>query len=211
MIVVTSGIVLLACVTARFATMVGSASFFPCPRPLPRANKVMIGFSLLCQLAEVTSIYHGHASFRQAFVACAAYIASLAIFVSAVWVSRHAPPPAMFCDAEEPELIREGPYRWVRHPFYTAQLLAYAGGIVGSQNRWLVIPLFVNVVIFAMTALVEEHHFGAGLLGPQYLAYRSQTGMFLPSPLRLLRELSRRQACPTPPPPQSYLSETSNA
>jgi protein-S-isoprenylcysteine O-methyltransferase Ste14 len=76
-------------------------------------------------------------------------------------------------------LVTDGPYRWVRHPFYDcAALLILAMGLLAAN--WFM--LIAGAVVFALLALrsrTEE----AKLLerfGEPYRSYRQATGRFLP-------------------------------
>ena len=76
-------------------------------------------------------------------------------------------------------LVMEGPYRWVRHPLYTALFVGYLGTVIGLQSWVLLLwfPLFVwSYVIFA----AEEERVMERGFGEAYRRYRQQTGGFLP-------------------------------
>jgi protein-S-isoprenylcysteine O-methyltransferase Ste14 len=75
-------------------------------------------------------------------------------------------------------LVREGPYRWIRHPMYTCVgLCAVAGAwAAGSAFAWWV-ALALAAVLLAKATLEErwmaEQHEG-------YAAYRAATHRFIP-------------------------------
>jgi len=75
-------------------------------------------------------------------------------------------------------LVQQGPYRWIRHPMYTAVLCcglagAWAGGGV---TGWLALGALVVVLVVKATLeekwMLERH--------PAYADYRARTGRFLP-------------------------------
>jgi protein-S-isoprenylcysteine O-methyltransferase Ste14 len=80
-------------------------------------------------------------------------------------------------------LIVAGPYRYVRHPIYTALFgLALATGL--AVSRWPVIPLFA-VLYAAGTAIrirAEERLLRAGF-GPEFEDYARRVPAFIPLPL----------------------------
>lgn len=78
------------------------------------------------------------------------------------------------------ELVRHGPYRWVRHPSYTGALLCFLGLAVGLGNALALPLLFVPVCwAFARRIRVEEQALREAF--PQaYADYAAQTGRLLP-------------------------------
>lgn len=77
------------------------------------------------------------------------------------------------------ELVRTGPYRWVRHPIYSGIILALLGtAIVRGQVRG-----FVAVVLlwigFTLKRRIEER-FMTNTFGAQYDDYKRVTGAIVP-------------------------------
>ena len=76
-------------------------------------------------------------------------------------------------------LITDGPYRWVRHPFYTACLLLF-GGVVLITANWFI--GLMSLLIFSLL-VVRTHREEAELIrhfGQAYLDYMARTGRFWP-------------------------------
>jgi len=85
-------------------------------------------------------------------------------------------------------LVTTGPYRFVRHPMYSAYLLLFLGAFLLSAN-WVIGAGGVGVILTLMTLrLAEEERRLAGRFGEAWLSYRQSTGAFLP---RLRRAPSR--------------------
>jgi len=84
-------------------------------------------------------------------------------------------------DADAPQqIVTWGPYRWVRHPFYAAFLLALAGAVAlcphpGTLGAWL-----YGLVALQLTARREERRLLASRLGTSYAAYARRTGRLWP-------------------------------
>lgn len=80
---------------------------------------------------------------------------------------------------KEHTLVRSGPYRWIRHPFYTSVTLAvFANAIVASN--WF---LFLVGVLFCTLIAVRTRKEEEKLLlrfGDEYRKYMNRTGRFLP-------------------------------
>jgi protein-S-isoprenylcysteine O-methyltransferase Ste14 len=81
---------------------------------------------------------------------------------------------------EEHTLVEDGPYRWIRHPIYTAYVMSYVGGGLVSGN-WVL--TLVPTVMFALMIALRVGQEEAAMLaefGEQYRAYMQRTGRFLP-------------------------------
>lgn len=81
---------------------------------------------------------------------------------------------------QEHQLITAGPYRWTRHPMYTAFFLLMVGYFLLSAN-WFVGLMWLGLVIWVVAWRLDKEE---GLLlekfGDDYRAYMQRTGRFLP-------------------------------
>jgi protein-S-isoprenylcysteine O-methyltransferase Ste14 len=91
-------------------------------------------------------------------------------------------------ETDQPEfLLRHGPFRYVRHPFYLSYLIfwtATAAAFVGFLP-WAA-PA-VMLAIYQNAASREEGKFAKSELAAAYDQYRGQAGMFLPRASALLQ------------------------
>jgi protein-S-isoprenylcysteine O-methyltransferase Ste14 len=78
----------------------------------------------------------------------------------------------------EPELITDGPYRFVRHPIYTGILLAMLGTGLAISLWWLIACLLIGAY-FIYSAHVEEGNL-LRAFPRQYPVYRAGTKMLIP-------------------------------
>lgn len=77
-------------------------------------------------------------------------------------------------------LVTHGPYRWVRHPMYTA-LFAFGLGILGLTANWVVGgPLTVALPVLVAARLGNEERLMTEQFGDAYREYARRTGRFLP-------------------------------
>lgn len=80
---------------------------------------------------------------------------------------------------EQHELIRTGPYRWMRHPIYSGILLGMAGtNLVVGEVRGLV-GFTLMVAAFYVRARKEESWLNSEF-GANFETHAKHTGMFLP-------------------------------
>ncbi len=114
------------------------------------------------------------------------YCAALSIFWWTISANRAKPLSACFSRNEELHLVQDGPYRFVRHPFYCSYLLTWLAGAVGTLNFWLGVTFLIMFVLYLTAARQEESKFATGPLAEAYARYRRSTGRFLPSPFKLI-------------------------
>ncbi len=80
--------------------------------------------------------------------------------------------------AADAKLLRRGPYRWVRHPMYSAVVLAAAGWLLCdfSWARLACLAALLPVLVFKSAR--EERLLGEKF--PDYADYRATTRRFVP-------------------------------
>lgn len=77
-------------------------------------------------------------------------------------------------------LVTNGAYSRIRHPFYTAFLLAFVAAFVSFPHVATLGLLGYALAVLNFTAAREEGRLSASEFGAQYLRYRAETGRFLP-------------------------------
>jgi protein-S-isoprenylcysteine O-methyltransferase Ste14 len=80
-------------------------------------------------------------------------------------------------------LVTHGPYRWIRHPFYVAMLLAVIATSLVAANWFLAITGVGVFALLAVRASTEERNL-VTRFGRDYEQYMQQTGRFVPRPRR---------------------------
>ncbi len=84
---------------------------------------------------------------------------------------------------QDHELIRAGPYRWVRHPIYTGLLAALLGSVIAlGEVRGLIALALFTLALLRKIAL--EERLLTEEFGPVYGRYRREVPRLLPSPWR---------------------------
>jgi len=86
---------------------------------------------------------------------------------------------AVIVSADQP-VIDRGPYRWVRHPSYTAGILIFSGIGIALGN-WLSVIVLVVVpsLVYARRVKVEEKAL-LETIGEPYRRYMERTKRFIP-------------------------------
>jgi protein-S-isoprenylcysteine O-methyltransferase Ste14 len=81
---------------------------------------------------------------------------------------------------EDHQLIKSGPYRWVRHPSYTGALLAFLG-FGFSLGNWLALLVIMVPIFFAFAYRMKvEERALIGALGDRYASYAQRTKRLVP-------------------------------
>lgn len=76
------------------------------------------------------------------------------------------------------DLVTRGPYRWVRHPMYTAVMLIAAGVTVPSGSLLVAAQAVALMILFNVKARWEEGRLAATF--PGYAGYQAATPRFVP-------------------------------
>jgi protein-S-isoprenylcysteine O-methyltransferase Ste14 len=84
---------------------------------------------------------------------------------------------------DEPEhLVTEGPYAFVRHPFYASFLTTLAACVLAAPH-WITLAAFgYGAHRLTGTAVKEEARFLRSAFADRYADYARRTGRFLPRP-----------------------------
>jgi protein-S-isoprenylcysteine O-methyltransferase Ste14 len=88
---------------------------------------------------------------------------------------------------EDHELIRSGPYRFIRHPIYTGILIGLLGTFLEDGEMRSLVALAMVWLSFYIKARREES-FLSQEFGHGFIEHQRQTGMFLPKfPAKIAR------------------------
>ncbi len=120
------------------------------------------------------------------------YVTGLLLFFSALRAHGRRPLSAAFSADRPSHLVDWGPYRYIRHPFYTAYLLTWIAGVAATGRLWLIPSVGVMAWIYVRAANMEEKKFAFSPLSVEYQRYVRDTGMFLPK-LHCLLKLLRKE------------------
>jgi protein-S-isoprenylcysteine O-methyltransferase Ste14 len=108
------------------------------------------------------------------------FAGALTLFLAAAHETRRRPLTPAFSEDVPTHLVCSGPYRLVRHPFYTAYLITYIAGWVVSGVTALLVVFAGMGTLYAVAARREEDKFQRSPLAQDYTHYAARTGMFWP-------------------------------
>jgi len=78
-------------------------------------------------------------------------------------------------------LITDGPYRWIRHPMYTAFYLLHLATFLLTANWFIGVSWTVGLTIIIALRVRREEAMMINRFGDQYRLYMQQTGRFFPA------------------------------
>ena len=109
------------------------------------------------------------------------YLTSLFLFYWAIRATLKYRLTLAYSRDEPQFLLKNGPYGFIRHPFYLAYSVFWLAGFAATQNWWLILSIAVMILLYYQAAKMEEEKFSLSQsFQKDYSDYREQTGMFLP-------------------------------
>lgn len=148
-------------------------------RPGPRwvgTALVLIQFVLFGLLASKAGLL-----FARSQAPAGAWVAWLAGVALGLWALA-ANRPGNFNITPAPRagghLVVKGPYRWIRHPMYTALILAAAGAVIAVPDGWMGSMLVGLVATLLVKAALEERWMVQA--HPGYRDYQKTSRRFVP-------------------------------
>ena len=107
-------------------------------------------------------------------------VSSIALI--AMTVGTHRVPLALWHqDNDAPaQIVTWGPYKYVRHPFYTSFLLAFIATVLAFPHPLTLACLLYSFIALSVTAIREERRLAKSEFGDEYRQYMSASGRFFP-------------------------------
>jgi len=182
-------VILLLCCLASFAW--GMRNFFVQPQGSTAGMKVISGCGMVFAAFHFFAIsLPNSVTAERAWVAALLYLWSLGLFWWAIRTNSSARLSAAFSADVPAHLVEDGPYRFIRHPFYCSYVMTWSAGTIATARWWLLPTVAVMIVIYWKAATMEEEKFSRSSLAAEYQSYRQRTALLVPNPMKLL--LARR-------------------
>jgi protein-S-isoprenylcysteine O-methyltransferase Ste14 len=141
------------------------------------ACSAVLQITALCRLAKP--------SVGSLLPALALYGVSAILFWRAVGVTR-GKLAACGQGALTREVITAGPYRFIRHPFYTSYNLTWIAGFAATGWWPIALSALVMAILYDRQSHAEEALFAASPLAREYGEYQRRTGRYFPRFDRLI-------------------------
>ena len=78
-------------------------------------------------------------------------------------------------------LVETGPYRWVRHPMYTAFYMLHIAAFFLTANWFIGVTWLIGLSIIIALRVNREEAMMMKTFGDQYRSYMKRTGRFVPA------------------------------
>ena len=114
------------------------------------------------------------------FVGIALLFTAVALFLSAVRACESRRLTAIFESDVPLYVVRRGPYRYVRHPFYASYTIFWFAGWIASGSMLALISAGIMLAIYLDAVRKEERKFAASPLAAEYAEYRRHAGLMIP-------------------------------
>lgn len=139
-------------------------------------------FGFLFTLLQIVIIFLTKISTTTTIIASVFYIVSFLLFWWCIRINKNKPLTLAFSKDEPHHLVCEGPYRYVRHPFYLSYTIFWIAGCIATLNIILFLSIPIMLFLYYLAASMEEKKFLASPLAESYINYKKNTGMFFINP-----------------------------
>lgn len=156
-------------------------NFFVAPGGLKQGMQMVSICGAISMISHVVVIvFHDGNRTPLTAVGILLYLFSLILFWWAIKTNRRQPLSLAYCEDQPKHLVQSGPYRLIRHPFYTSYTLAWIAGVLATGEAFLLITCLIMFFLYDQAASAEEKKFTSSRLRHEYMAYQNKTGRFLP-------------------------------
>lgn len=161
---------------------VGLTTYFDKPRHRPAWVGIIHSLGTVLSITQLVLVLSlPPRSDVPASVGIAMYFGAVTVFLSAIEAARRTRLQRAFIDQPLPDrLIIEGPYRWVRHPFYLGYIFGALAAPVAIDSVALSVIAAIMISISVTAGIHEERVWLKSSHADAYRAYRARTGMFIP-------------------------------
>lgn len=145
---------------------------------MPRGAVLLTIIVVAAAFTNLWALWTGPLWVPAMVIGLALQLASVALFWLAIAASRTARLRLAFDPSLPRSVVKDGVYRFMRHPFYTSYVLFWIGWAIAAWSIWALAALIVVVAIYVWAARMEERNFARSELAEEYDTYRRQTGVF---------------------------------
>jgi protein-S-isoprenylcysteine O-methyltransferase Ste14 len=157
-------------------------NFFVRPSVLTRGQRAFQSLSVVAGVTHsLALLVLDSVNDTWAGIGIAMYAASLALFLAAIEAARRTPMTRTF--VYEPRcrtILRDGPYRVIRHPIYLSYSLAWSAAPMATHNVILALSAVGMIACYVISARTEERLLAEGIRGGEYEQWQRKTWRMIP-------------------------------
>lgn len=144
-------------------------------------HQIVLNAALLLLFVPVPALTGWFLPQRFHFLVAIGALIQAAFIGLAIWARRHLGSnwSAEVRIATNHQLVRTGPYRWLRHPIYTAMLGMFLGTAIASSQMHALLGLGILVAAYLRKTRLEEQILGQ-TFGVEYEEYRRDSWALVP-------------------------------
>ena len=147
---------------------------------MPAGMKLIVVASAVTALALLAFLWTRAQPPAAQLAGMAIEVCGLGLFMLCLAATRQVRFRMAFDDGVPEQLVTTGPYRYIRHPFYTSYLIFWTGFALITFS-WLAVPLLLLMTaIYFFAAQGEDRRIASSELAEQHVLHRQQAGMFWP-------------------------------
>jgi protein-S-isoprenylcysteine O-methyltransferase Ste14 len=147
---------------------------------MPREIRFGIGASYVALAAFIYLMLRDKHATGALVAALATFAASLGLFLWAAKTTRSRQFKFAFDTSSPGPVVRTGPYRTIRHPFYASYILFWLGCVVATLHPLMLVFLILFSAMNVTAARREERSFETSPFAEEYLNFRKTAGMLWP-------------------------------
>ena len=141
---------------------------------------ILVSVSMIVGLISIVSALTRHVPVERSIIPFVLSSFSAAIFKSSLRAIKSKNLGLAFSGIVPGEVVQHGPYRYIRHPLYTAYGLFWGTCAFFSGSVLAALGACIVVIMYIAAARAEERHLMASDLGRSYEDYRRKTGLMIP-------------------------------
>lgn len=153
---------------------------FAAPKKIPSGALLLMIAVAATSLLFLYLVWTQHQTRSAQIIGVVIELAGAGLFWSAISASRTARLRFAFDEENPHNIVTGGPYRYLRHPFYTSYLIFWSGWAIAAWSVWTVLPVTIFAVAYVMAARAEERRFAVSPLARDYAAYKKRAGFLWP-------------------------------
>lgn len=159
-----------------------SIIFFKTENQGAKKGRLFIGIAAgVATLLELYDILHlRNENYMKEWASAFLFIVALVVFWWTYFTVKSKAFSFAYSDVASMHLVIIGPFKWVRHPFYTTYILGWFAAFLTTNTIQALLISIGMFVVYWNAAKKEELQFLSSNLAAEYSDYQKRAGAFFP-------------------------------